>query len=240
MIRDRSENDARPSRNRPQSLIVEVRRHTLYGKNIYFVHPLSLTNAFRARLPPKMELEDVKNEAILRDFLQKCNLNIWSISDLLHLLSIAHLTYCTSYLMHIWPIAPLIYCASDPFRLLFIIAPRISSGFPQLRSVRTLVRDRAAHAYVSTAVLRTHTRADSCSTPIFMQIRNSSLYTSAAPCSERISTCADSCSTRILELGKPMINHPLTCNKCIQMPHWGNTAEKSPNMDELPIDLHSH
>ena len=47
-IRDRSEHDARPSGTRRSA---ELDRR---GSETHFVHPLSLKNAFRARLPPKV------------------------------------------------------------------------------------------------------------------------------------------------------------------------------------------
>ena len=52
----------RPEAVVPQSLTFQVRNHTLYGKTQHFVHPLSL-NAFCTRLPSKMHVEDLQNEA---------------------------------------------------------------------------------------------------------------------------------------------------------------------------------
>ena len=45
-------------------------RHVLSCKTQHFVHPLSLKNVFRARLPSKSERRRCKSVAFARDFLQ--------------------------------------------------------------------------------------------------------------------------------------------------------------------------
>ena len=69
----------RPETVVPQSLTFQVRGHPLHRKTQHFVHPLSLKNVFLyknsffTRLPSKVHAEDPQNEAILREFLKKCD-----------------------------------------------------------------------------------------------------------------------------------------------------------------------
>ena len=70
------EHDPSMTRNRPaivvpESLNFQVRKYILYGTSQHFVHPLSFKNAFCARRPSKMHVDDLQSEAILRDFLKK-------------------------------------------------------------------------------------------------------------------------------------------------------------------------
>ena len=56
---------------RRTSFPIHLPGHILFCKTQHFVHPLSLKNAFRARLPSKPESGRCEIEAFVRDFPQK-------------------------------------------------------------------------------------------------------------------------------------------------------------------------
>ena len=56
---------------RRTSFPIHLPGHILSCKKKHFVHPLTLKNAFRARLPSKTESGRCENEAFLRDLPQK-------------------------------------------------------------------------------------------------------------------------------------------------------------------------
>ena len=108
-IRTWSEHDPRMTRGRsatvvPQSLTCQVRSHSLYWTTQHFVRPLSLENAFCTRLPSKVHVEHLQNEAIiLRDFLPKCMLKSWLELELARAGAVeTRILYTTSFQNACW------------------------------------------------------------------------------------------------------------------------------------------
>ena len=70
---DPSANERVPQPSAGQASPTHHPRHVLSCKMHAFVHPLSRTNAFRARLPSNSNCSSFENEAFVRDFLQVLN-----------------------------------------------------------------------------------------------------------------------------------------------------------------------